>query len=252
VSSAPNKTPLPASSVLRSGTWRLAVECLLAGLVLIGVFWKNVAGLSGQQPPTARAEPMLWEYLTWTTDEAKLPSTLNKFGAHGWELVTIYRITRFETKQFEIDLVFKRPLQATNPSTNGPRLAGVWQLNKGDKGVVSELTLELTEHHIVKVTGKAGTPFVIEGTYERIADSLLIILRHDGHTESTQDKIKKLTATQLILENEDGSIEEYTRKSGDAAGSSSVSRPTQVSTEKTTKRVRIMPTFQQGTVMTTK
>jgi uncharacterized protein (TIGR03066 family) len=221
-SPVPKETPVPASPVANSSNRRLAIECVVAGLLLVGVFWKDVAvlvgGNTGAAPATtagAPAEPVRWEYLTWISDEAKVPATLNKFGAHGWELVVANRKHSMfdrDVKISEVELIFKRPLNAAKQTTKEPSIVGVWQLTKGDKAVIGELTLECTAHQTVKVSGKAGNAFVMHGTYEIAGDSLLIILRHEGHTESTQDKIKKLTATELILEDEQGRIEEYKRK----------------------------------------
>jgi uncharacterized protein (TIGR03066 family) len=216
-------SPVPTSPVSSCANKRLAIDCVLAGLILVGVFWKDVAVLLGANTsspaPTATGEPARptqWEYLTWISDDAKMSATLNKFGAHGWELVVANRKhSRFDqdVRDPAIELVFKRPLQPAKQNTKESSIVGVWQLTKGDKGNVGELTLECTAERTVKVSGgKPGAAFVMLGNYEITGDNLLIILRHEGHNESTQDKIKKLTATELILEDEQGRIEEYKRK----------------------------------------
>jgi len=92
-------------------------------------------------------------------------------------------------------------------SSHENRIIGNWELTKGDKKEFTEFKVQFYADKTVKVTAKAGPPFDLAGTYEITGD----ILTTRFGPQPSQDKIKSLTATDLILENDLKQIEEYKR-----------------------------------------
>lgn len=88
-------------------------------------------------------------------------------------------------------------------------IVGTWELTRGNKGPLSDMTVEFGANKRVKATYKAGAATVVSGEYE-ITDDGNLKTTFDGI--SSRDKIKSLTAAQLVLENEKGETEEYRRK----------------------------------------
>jgi uncharacterized protein (TIGR03066 family) len=210
----------------------LAIPLALIAGFAVGVKFPGIwPAAAAQQDKTPHSTtPPAWEYRKLVSPEKQLTRDLNKLGADGWELVTTNMVNRFEgpgrAMANDYVLVFKRGLKIDTSSPGDTKsIVGVWQLVGGDKGNLGELTLECGSDQTVTVSGpdktakSTGGPdtFTINGTYEVTGDNLIITLRHDGpggENVTSRDKIKKLTATQLILEDENGKTEEYKRVSG--------------------------------------
>lgn len=108
--------------------------------------------------------------------------------------------------------VFK-PIKPVTLNPTERSLVGVWELTKGDKGDIKEMSFECTEQKTMKVSGKGRHDmFTIEGTFAVEENEFVITLTVPGVDPITsRGKIKKLTATELILEDEKGKVEEYKR-----------------------------------------
>lgn len=94
--------------------------------------------------------------------------------------------------------------------TNQQKIVGTWELFiKGDKrNTFSEFKVQFTADRQAIITGKDFEMFTVKGGYAVTSDRLTTTIGGDLRT----DKIKRLTSTELILENDEGKIEEYRRK----------------------------------------
>jgi uncharacterized protein (TIGR03066 family) len=221
--------PGPTTSS-RSGMGRLIFELILALLVLVGVFWKDITALFEEKPEADAAngkravELVRWEYRQATSNESTLAADLKKYGALGWELVAVnpphpesIRPRRFdrEERDPEYKLVFKRPIVPASQSPHEKNIIGTWRLTKTnvDKKDLSDMTFECTDVGKIRVwpqfRGKKKFDRSWDGTYEIVGDSLRITMMG---LDPMQDKIKKLTATELIIEDDKGKVEEYQRQ----------------------------------------
>jgi uncharacterized protein (TIGR03066 family) len=95
--------------------------------------------------------------------------------------------------------------------SNTASIVGLWQLKQTEKGRIKELTLECTADNRIMISGRDHLAFKMEGSYQMEGNKVLFTLRSAGPPETSRDRITKLTATELILENEDGKTETYLR-----------------------------------------
>src|SRR5262249_16890185 len=116
--------------------------------------------------------------------------------------------TRIAKLEAELAAKEKAPAEAKKK----PGIVGVWRLVKGDKGEVSELTLQYAADGSLKVTGKDRAAFLLDGIYSIEGTNLTITFEVPGTPPiTTRDQIKKLTDTELVIQDEKGKVEEYRR-----------------------------------------
>lgn len=155
--------------------------------------------------------PQLWEYRVIQMDLSKVNRELNKLGLEGWELISANLNNRFDERDNPRYILFlKRPLKGP-PEKDG--LTGVWKLSNPDKHGVTELHMECFLDRSVRVWGKGPgiAGFEFDGQYELGKDQVRFRLSHGREIVETLDKIKKLTPTELTLENDEGKIEGFQR-----------------------------------------
>jgi hypothetical protein len=165
---------------------------------------------AGDKVPS-KALPSLWEYRVIPIELSKISRELNKLGLEGWELVTAQPDIRDRfggADNPSYVLFLKRRLKGP-PEKDA--LTGVWKLTNADKHGLVELHMECYIDRTVRVWGKGPMAFEFDGQYELGKEQVRFRLSHGTRTEENVDKLKKLTPTELILENEQGKIEEYQR-----------------------------------------
>jgi uncharacterized protein (TIGR03066 family) len=93
---------------------------------------------------------------------------------------------------------------------NAKKLLGKWELVKGEgpKGAI----IEFTDDGKMKLEAKLGDKAIkADGTYKLQGNSIATKISFGGKTQSETSTIKKLTDTELIVEDEKGKVEEYRR-----------------------------------------
>lgn len=110
-------------------------------------------------------------------------------------------------------------------------ILGSWHMIRGDQDIYRQLTLEFAADKTVSVSGKDFASFVVGGDYDVQGGDLIITFRpRDMPSVTTRDRIKKLTRSELIIEDEHGVVEEYGRGRGgesDRISDNSVGRDVQ-------------------------
>jgi uncharacterized protein (TIGR03066 family) len=97
---------------------------------------------------------------------------------------------------------------------NKTLIVGVWELTKaGEGGPPVGTTMEFTKDGKLKLSGKAdGKEFAFDGTYVIEGDKLTGTLKTQDGTEKDTITIKKLTDKELVTQDENGRVVEFTRK----------------------------------------
>ena len=100
---------------------------------------------------------------------------------------------------------------AEKEAPNAKKIVGTWEAVEGQ--VPPGSTVEFTRDGKLKATVKAeDKAFTIEGTYKVEGDALKATYKHDGEEKTHASRIKTLTGTRLVLEDQDGKVSEFKRK----------------------------------------
>ena len=98
--------------------------------------------------------------------------------------------------------------------TTVEKLLGSWEVVKADEGappVGSVVTF--AKEGKMKITHKVeGKDETAEGTYTLKGEELSVTLKHGDKEETHKVTIKKLTATEMVAENEKGKKAEFKKK----------------------------------------
>src|SRR5436305_10384199 len=90
---------------------------------------------------------------------------------------------------------------------NATKILGTWEAVKGE--IPPGTTVEFTKDGKLKVVVKnEDKTITIEGTYKVKGDTLEVTTNHKGEEKTETIKLKTLTDTKLVTENEKGSIDE--------------------------------------------
>ena len=111
--------------------------------------------------------------------------------------------------------------EAKKPATNAENIVGTWEFVKSKYNVPIPFgtTFQLTKDDkltVVVITGLADG-FCIEGTYKVKGDKLIISRKGpDAKEKSETHTIKKLTNTELVIEDKYGCVLEFRSKAAHA------------------------------------
>src|SRR5262245_59609599 len=105
-------------------------------------------------------------------------------------------------------------LSACSKSGNADKIVGTWELAKAGEEMPSGSTFEFTKDGKMKINIKVGEqPVSVQGTYKVEGDTLSTSGKGtDGKEKTEKSKIKKLTDTTLILEDDKGKEVEFKKK----------------------------------------
>ncbi len=102
----------------------------------------------------------------------------------------------------------------TEDADTAKKLIGVWEVTKSDTlppGVMA--TVEFTKDSKIKLRMEQGEKkLAADGTYKVKTGTIITEISFGGKSKSETNKIKKLTDTELILEDDKGKIDEYKKK----------------------------------------
>jgi uncharacterized protein (TIGR03066 family) len=105
------------------------------------------------------------------------------------------------------------------PATNEEKLVGTWEMTKAKQlQPGTKVTIEFTKDGKMLITAKVKSKdkeetFPSEGTYKVEGDTVKSTAKGpDGKENKETMKIKTITDTKLIVEDEKGEIEEFTKK----------------------------------------
>jgi uncharacterized protein (TIGR03066 family) len=113
--------------------------------------------------------------------------------------------------------------EAKKPATNAENIVGTWEFVKSKYNVPIPFgtTFQLTKDDkltVVVITGLADG-FCIEGTYKVKGDKLIISRKGpDAKEKSETYTIKKLTNTELVIEDQYGGVLEFKSKARGKGG----------------------------------
>jgi len=94
---------------------------------------------------------------------------------------------------------------------NKDKVIGIWEVTKSGSGIPPGATFEFTKDGKLKVTIKAdGKEVTVEGTYKVEGDT--ITSAGPKGEKPDKNKIKKLTDTELVTEDEKGKVDEFKKK----------------------------------------
>jgi uncharacterized protein (TIGR03066 family) len=94
---------------------------------------------------------------------------------------------------------------------NKEKIIGVWEVAKSGSGIPPGSIFEFTKDGKLKITIKAdGKEVMVEGTYSVDGDT--ISSAGPKGENSDKNKIKKLTETELVTEDEKGKVDEFKKK----------------------------------------
>ena len=101
--------------------------------------------------------------------------------------------------------------QADSKEDNAKKILGTWEAVKGQ--IPPGTTLEFTKDGKLKVTIKLeDKTAVVEAAYKVEDQTLKITTKREGKEKTENVKIKTLTDTKLVTENEKGSVDEFKKK----------------------------------------
>jgi uncharacterized protein (TIGR03066 family) len=93
------------------------------------------------------------------------------------------------------------------------KLLGTWEVVKADDGPPPGTVVEFAKDGKLKVTHKKdGKDETLEGTYKIDGDKLSVVLKMGDKEEKHSVTIKKLTATEMVAENDKGKAAEFKKK----------------------------------------
>ena len=96
-------------------------------------------------------------------------------------------------------------------ASNADKIVGTWEVTKGAE-MPAGATVEFTKEGKLKATVKAGEKSITsEGTYKVEGDSLMTVMKTPEEKKETL-KIKSLTDTKLVTEDEKGKTDEFKKK----------------------------------------
>jgi uncharacterized protein (TIGR03066 family) len=96
-------------------------------------------------------------------------------------------------------------------TTTAKKLVGVWEVTKS-KDAPPGATVEFTSNGKMMLRAKLGDKtLAIDGTYVVKDNKIVATLTFQGKTKTDTGKIRKLTATELSVEDEKGDVENYKR-----------------------------------------
>ena len=96
--------------------------------------------------------------------------------------------------------------------TNAEKIVGTWEVAKGAE-LPPGATFEFTKDGKMKMTAKVdGKDFTSEGTYKVDGDTLTTTQKQGPKEVTEKSKIKTLTDTTLVTEDEKGQAVEFKRK----------------------------------------
>lgn len=102
--------------------------------------------------------------------------------------------------------------KAVKDKDNAAKIIGVWEVVKSE-AMPPGATLKFTKDNKIEMSAKFGDKaLTIDGTYKVKEDKLEVTLNLGGKTRSDSATIKKLTATELQLQDEKGIIADYKKK----------------------------------------
>jgi uncharacterized protein (TIGR03066 family) len=94
---------------------------------------------------------------------------------------------------------------------NQEKLIGIWEVTKPGSGIPMGATFELTKDGKLKVTIKVeGKEVTVEGTYKVEGDT--VTFAGPKGEKPDKYKIKKLTDTEFVTEDEKGKVDEFKKK----------------------------------------
>jgi uncharacterized protein (TIGR03066 family) len=101
--------------------------------------------------------------------------------------------------------------QEKKEKSNKEKLVGVWEVTKSASGIPAGAVFEFTKDGKLKISFKAdGKDVNVEGTYTVDGDT--ISSAGPKGEKPDKNKIKKLTDTELITEDEKGKVDEFKKK----------------------------------------
>jgi len=96
-------------------------------------------------------------------------------------------------------------------ASNKEKILGSWEVTKSGSGIPPGSIFEFTKDGKLKITVKAdGKEVTVEGTYSVEGDT--ITSAGPKGEKADKNKIKKLTATELVTEDEKGKVDEFKKK----------------------------------------
>ena len=97
---------------------------------------------------------------------------------------------------------------------NQEKLVGVWEVVKAEQGALPVgAVVDFSKDGKAKVTAvRDGKESTLEGTFVVEGTKLTVTLKHDEKEVKHAIKIKKLTDTEFVSENEKGKTAEFKRK----------------------------------------
>ena len=108
-------------------------------------------------------------------------------------------------------LVLGLALVGTAGTDTSKKLVGLWEATKG-KGAALGMKLEFTKDGKMTFHAKlAGESIKLQGTYKVSGKKLTITMDVMGVSKSDSHTIKALTEDRLVLENEQGDVNELKR-----------------------------------------
>jgi uncharacterized protein (TIGR03066 family) len=94
------------------------------------------------------------------------------------------------------------------PKTNEEKILGKWELTRADSPKPTPFFLEFKKEGKMIITATPGSePISNSGTYKIEGDKIIY-----GNGKKQTFKIKKLTATQLVIEDDGGKSDEFKKK----------------------------------------
>jgi uncharacterized protein (TIGR03066 family) len=109
-------------------------------------------------------------------------------------------------------LCLASPGRAAEKEDNAKKIVGTWVGVKGE--IPPGTTVEFTKDGKLKVAVKIQDKTInVEGTYKVEGDTVKITTKQQNGKEKTETiKLKTLTDTKLVTENEKGSVDEFKKK----------------------------------------
>lgn len=104
--------------------------------------------------------------------------------------------------------------RAEDKKDNAKLLVGTWEFTKSyDKGPPVGSVIEFTKDGKIKLTHKAdGKESTHEGTYKLDGDKIALVVKDGDNERKINTKIKKISETELVTENDAGKTVEMKRK----------------------------------------
>jgi uncharacterized protein (TIGR03066 family) len=93
------------------------------------------------------------------------------------------------------------------------KLLGAWEVVKSDEGPPVGSVVEFAKDGKLKATHKKdGKDETLEGTYKTDGDKLSVLFKMGDKEDKATVTVKKLTATEMVAENEKGKTVEFKKK----------------------------------------